>query len=514
MMKRFEYDKIPPVKVTEGLLKGYLYDDIYIFKGVPYAKAKRFHMPEKATPWEGIRSATTYGYICPQTADILGDELMTAHRLWYQDENCQNLNIWTPSLDKNANKPVLVWLHGGGYVVGSAIEQLVYDGHNLSKFGDAVVVSINQRVGMLGYLDLSKYGEQYANSCNAGHADLVAALQWIRDNIAAFGGNPDNVTLFGQSGGGMKIVDLLQIPAADGLFHKAVVMSGVNKGNISPVCMDDGSILAETILQELKISPEHVEELEKLPYTMLLTGYQKHLFEFYVKGYGGSPVKNDFFYGNPLVYGLREHAYKIPLLIGSVLCEFDPWLSADDRNNMPESELIKKVAGKYGEHAQQVIQTFKEAYPDKNPVNVIAIDRAIRPEALKFAKMHAEGRQENTYLYNFTPTFNYCNQKAAWHCSDIPFFFHNTELAEVSHIEGVTDRLEAQIAGSLIAFAKTGNPNHSEIPDWPHVTSEATPTMIFDKACEVRYNYDDKLYKLIDSILPPFSNLDLAGDRI
>lgn len=513
-MKRFEYDNVPPVRVAEGLLKGYLYDDIYIFKGVPYAKAKRFHMPEPVTPWSGIRNATTYGYICPQTSDTLGDELMTAHRLWYQDENCQNLNIWTPSLDRNANKPVLVWLHGGGYVVGSAIEQIVYEGSNLSKFGDVVVVSVNQRVGLLGYLNLSKYGGPYDNSCNAGHADLVAALHWIRINIAAFGGNPDNITLFGQSGGGMKIADLLQIPAADGLFHKAVIMSGINKGNISPICEDDGTILAEIILRELEIQQEHVEDLEKVPYPMLLTVYQKHLHEVFLKGYGGSPVKNDYFYGNPLVYGLRQHAYEIPLIIGSVICEFDPWLNANDRNDIAESELTQKVGKRYGGHAQQVIQAFQEVYPDKNPVNVISLDRAIRPEAIKFAKMHAQGKNANTYLYNFTSTFNYENHKMAWHCSDIPFFFHNTELSEVSQMEGITDRLETQMAGSLISFAKTGNPNHPDIPEWPQVTKKNTPTMIFDKTCRVGDSYDDKLYSLIDSILPPFSNLDLVGDRI
>ncbi|MDZ4957130.1 carboxylesterase family protein, partial [Clostridium perfringens] len=147
------------------------------------------------------------------------------HRYWLQDENCQNLNIWTKALDENAKKPVLVWLHGGGFTAGSSIEQVAYDGFNMCNYGDAVVVSVNHRLNILGYLDLSPFGEKYKNSANAGHADLVAALKWVHENIVRFGGDPENVTLFGQSGGGMKITGLMQIQDADGLFNKGIVMS-------------------------------------------------------------------------------------------------------------------------------------------------------------------------------------------------------------------------------------------------------------------------------------------------
>ena len=231
-MEIFNYDDVLVLETTGGKLKGYFYKGEYIFKGVPYAYADRFRMPEKMT-WEGVKDATSYGFVCPDTPSA---ELMVPHRYWPQDEHCQNLNIWTKTLDSDSKLPVIVWLHGGGYFAGSSIEQAAYDGYNMCMEGDVVAVSVNHRLNILGYLDLSPFGEKYKNSGNAGHADLVAALQWIHDNIELFGGDPDNVTIFGQSGGGMKVADLMQIEAADGLFHKALIMSGVSNASLMPSC--------------------------------------------------------------------------------------------------------------------------------------------------------------------------------------------------------------------------------------------------------------------------------------
>ena len=197
MIKTFRYDDVPVLGTTSGKLKGYFYDGEYIFKGVPYAHADRFQMPVPSK-WEGVKDATSYGFVCPlMTQDTPSAELLVPHRYWPMDEHCQNLNIWTKTLDKDAKKPVIVWLHGGGYFAGSSIEQVAYDGHNMCMEGDVVVVSINHRLNILGYLDLSPFGEKYKNSGNAGHADMVAALQWVHDNIALFGGDPENVTIFG-----------------------------------------------------------------------------------------------------------------------------------------------------------------------------------------------------------------------------------------------------------------------------------------------------------------------------
>ena len=252
MARDFMCTKTEPVVQTKaGKLRGFRIDGVYAFHGVKYADAKRFQQPEPVQPWEGIKNALAYGYVCPMLKqDEPNNELMVPHRYWPLDENCQYLNIWTKSLDPSAKKPVLVWLHGGGFAAGSSIEHIAYEGENMSRYGDVVVVSLNHRLNILGYLDLSPFGEKYANSGNAGSADMVAALQWIHDNIAGFGGDPDNVTLFGQSGGGMKVWTLMQTPAADGLFHKGIVQSGCIDG-VLDLSKSDGTAIVTALMQAL-----------------------------------------------------------------------------------------------------------------------------------------------------------------------------------------------------------------------------------------------------------------------
>lgn len=223
----------PIVETVSGKVRGFQVDGTYTFHGIPYAKAKRFQMPEPFPSWKdrGVYDAHSYGFVCPMLdRETAWGEICVPHRYWPKDENCQYLNVWTQSLDETAKRPVMVWFHGGGFSAGSSIEQIAYDGENLSKFGDVVVVTVNHRLNILGYLDLSPYGEKYWNSGNVGNADLVASLQWVHDNIARFGGDPENVTIFGQSGGGGKVTSLMQTPAADGLFHKAIIMSGIADG--------------------------------------------------------------------------------------------------------------------------------------------------------------------------------------------------------------------------------------------------------------------------------------------
>lgn len=211
-----------------GKVRGYCLDGNYAFQGIRYARAKRFQMPEEPESWDGIKDALSYGYVCRLLKQPeLFDEVKIKRQFWLENEDCQYLNIWTPTLEKGAKKPVMVWLHGGGFDSGSSIEQTVYDGENLSRFGDVVVVSLNHRLNILGYLDLSELGEEYWNTGNLGNADIVAALRWIQDNIEGFGGDPGNVTLFGQSGGGMKVWSLMQTPEANHLFHKGIIQSGV-----------------------------------------------------------------------------------------------------------------------------------------------------------------------------------------------------------------------------------------------------------------------------------------------
>lgn len=284
MGKIFDYDGVPVLHTTSGDLKGYFYDGVYIYKGIPYAYADRFQMPVPSK-WDGVKDATNYGFVCPlQNQDTPNGELMVPHRYWPQDEHCQSLNIWTNKLDPEAKKPVLVWFHGGGYAAGSSIEQVAYDGVSIAKKGDSILVSVNHRLNILGYLDLSPFGEKYKNSANAGHADMVAALQWVHDNIALFGGDPENVTIFGQSGGGMKVIDLMQIPSADGLFQKGLVMSGVMEGDPLGAGEKDGTEIVTAMMKELGFDdvaswkpyrirslPQHMQRYPRLSHRMAAT---------------------------------------------------------------------------------------------------------------------------------------------------------------------------------------------------------------------------------------------------
>lgn len=428
MGKIFDYDGVPVLHTTSGDLKGYFYDGVYIYKGIPYAYADRFQMPVPSK-WDGVKDATNYGFVCPlQNQDTPNGELMVPHRYWPQDEHCQSLNIWTNKLDPEAKKPVLVWFHGGGYAAGSSIEQVAYDGVSIAKKGDSILVSVNHRLNILGYLDLSPFGEKYKNSANAGHADMVAALQWVHDNIALFGGDPENVTIFGQSGGG--------------------------------------------------------------------------------------PKKGDYFYGNPFDAGFREHAHQIPMMIGTVYGEFATFApAAYDKNKLTAEEILEILKKVYGDNAEKVLDAFKEAYPEKNGVDVLAIDRAMREPTVKLAKLFAKGGGK-AYLYNFALEFPFQHGKPAWHCSDIPYFFGNADLVEICGIPDVSDKLESEIFGALLAFAKNGTPDHAGLPHWPEVEAEDADTMVFDRKTEVKHNYDDKVFAEINKVLKPWSFMDMMADNI
>lgn len=507
MTKTFYFDEVPVLETTGGKLKGYFYKGEYIFKGVPYAYADRFQMP-KEMKWDGIKEAASYGFVCPlMEQDTPSVELMVPHRYWPQDEHCQNLNIWTKSLDKEKRMPVIVWLHGGGYAAGSAIEHIAYDGFNMCMNGDAVVVSINHRLNILGYLDLSPFGEKYKNSGNAGHADMVAALKWIHDNISLFGGDPENVTVFGQSGGGMKVADLMQIEEADGLFHRGFIMSGVSDASLLPPCTGDGREIVTQMLKELGISENEVEKLETVPYYELVHAYEKVSPAVAAQGgyIGGNPLVNDYFKGNPLDYGFRQHAYEIPILVGSVFGEFAFSPSPYNKDELTKEQRQEIVGAVYGEHADEMIELFQETFPGKNPTDLLLVDRILREPSKNLARLYVKGGGVGAYLYEFTLEFPIYHNKIAWHCSDIPFFFHNTELVEICQIPDVGEKLETQMFEAFMSFARTGKPESDKLPKWEPVTPDQEPTMIFDRVCEVRYQFDDKLYEKIDSILPPAS---------
>lgn len=483
------------IETTRGKVQGYEYDGVRIFKGIPYAKAQRFHAPEPTEPWEGVMDATNYGYVCPlMNAPMPFGELANPHRYWIENENCQNLNIWTPS-GAPEKLPVLVWLHGGGFTEGSSIEQLAYEGENMSRFGHVVVVSLNHRINILGFCDLSDFGEEYANSANAGMDDIIAALKWIRENIEQFGGDPGNVTLLGQSGGGEKISALLQMPEADGLYHKGVIMSGV----LDPGLEDNqgsGRPLIEAMLEELQT--EDVKVLETIPFRDLVKVYQKVSPKLKAEGkyVGQVPNPNKFYAGMPLGHGFRKETAHIPLMVGGVFGEMNTAIGAEaakkyrEERKLPGKEqaaLIEALIGKDAAH--ELIREFEKAYPDRAVTDLHYADMVFRLPSKKFIDMR---RTMNTctYSYMFNQDLPLNGGSAPWHCTDIPFMFHNTELVPVTQVPGVTRKLEEQMFKSLIAFAASGNPDNDTIPHWPSSDDENENVMIFDSHTRMIPNND------------------------
>lgn len=452
----------PLVRTTGGSVRGYRFDGLDIFKGIPYAKARRFHAPEPAV-WDGVLDSTSYGYVCPLLEmPKPNGEMLVPHRYWLMDEACQNLNIWTPALD-DAHRPVLVWLHGGGYFAGSSIEQIAYEGENMARLGDCVVVSINHRLNILGYLDLSDFGAEYANSGNAGGDDIIAALRWVRDNIAAFGGDPGNVTMFGQSGGGAKAL-MAELGAAD------------------------------------------IAALETVPYAALAAAYNKvaPALKAAGKNTGCAPHPNAFYLGNPLENAFRPETARIPLLVGTVFGEFAAFngfgLNKAQMSTAEAEGFAEKMLGK--QTADALLPLFHAAYPERSAADLPFLDVLFREPTMRYIRRRAETGPVWSYFFN--QDFTIEGGRAPWHCSDIPFVFHNTELVPSANISGVTPQLEQQIFDAVLAFARTGNPQHSGIPTWPASTPQQENTMLFDSATRLAPNHDKAL---IAAALPAISAL-------
>lgn len=512
MSRAFVCEKDYPVVQTKaGKLRGFQLDGIFIFRGIEYARAGRFLPPEPVEPWEGVRDALNYGFVAPLTRQETPNagELLVPHRYWPMSERCQNLNVWTPTLDPQAKKPVLVWLHGGGFSAGSAIEQQAYDGERMAALGDVVMVSVNHRLNILGYLDVEPFlGPAYHNSCNAGNADLVAALQWVHENIENFGGDPGNVTLFGQSGGGMKVTCLAQTPAADGLFQKGVVMSGVI-GGWAREKAPDGRKVVGGMLKALGLDEADAGQLVTLPYERLVEAYDQVAPALREAGeyVGNEPAPNDFYLGDPRYVGFTDHAKTIPLMVGSVLAEFAFGASVPTHNDLTEDQKAALIEEKYGkENAGELIRLFREAWPDKDLTVLLSLDSMVRAASQEYIDCKANCPESGVWSYLFAYDSPYDGGKPAWHCADIPFFFHNTQVAPAANEAGVTDRLEEEIFGALMAFAKTGDPG------WQPCSPGVERVMVWDRESGQRVNFDKELIRLHDQVSPPFSFFAPAKD--
>ncbi len=484
-------------ETSNGTVQGYIKDGIYTYHGIPYAKAEeRFVPATKADSWDGVKTAYSYGAISPQSGSVADG----------MDEDCQNLNIWTPGTD-NEKRPVMVWLHGGGFSTGSSIESPAYDGENLSETGDVVVVSINHRLNALGHLNLSKYDEKYKYSANAGITDIVAALEWIRENIDNFGGDPNNVTVFGESGGGAKVLALMTTPYAKGLFHKGIVESGATENMGASFTSEEASErVTEIILEKLGITAENIEDIQTVSYedlsaaadTALTQAAQElNIYEEFVNGYSllwEPVVDGDYIPTNPVTdESFAENGYDIPLLIGSNLNEWTVFGSeiANPDEKMSASELNAKMKEKYGDDADKVMAAFKEAYPNESETGALYIDTMIRRPILKLTAHKADQNGAPVYSYMFTWGTSY-------HTAEIPFVFNNIERADVSGDRDEAEKLASVMSEAWINFAKTGNPSGGSVPTWEPYTRDGGAMMIFDNETYLAHNNDIELFSILN----------------
>lgn len=498
-----------------GQVCGFVRRGISTFRGIPYgastAGVRRFRPAAKPEPWKGIRSSLTYGYVCPQEPRPHWDKDEVAFVYQWDDgfpnEDCLRVNVWTPGLD-GRKRPVMVWLHGGGFSTGSAHDMKTYDGENLARRGDAVVVSLNHRVGVLGFLNLASLGgAPYSESGNVGMLDIVAALEWVRANIRNFGGDPGNVTVFGQSGGGGKVTALMAMPRAAGLFHKAIVQSGSMLYMPSP---EKTGRLAEAVLQQLGLRAAEVARIHTLPVEQIVQAglaaakavyppadYAKPLeFGRHAELFPWAPtVDGVILPESPFVRGAPAVSAKVPLLVGSTRTEFGIGWLWPEFEDYTMDELAKALTKGHGpEKGARVLEALRRGHPGAKPCDLFALwqSSGMRRCVLQQASAKAAQGAAPVYVYVFawnTPVLD--GRIRSYHCAELPFVFANTDRCDPATGGGAAARaLAEKVSEAWVRFARSGNPNHSGLPDWPTFTQEKGATMVFDNSCAVVMDLD------------------------
>ena len=510
-------DNIALADTTYGKVKGYTLRGIYYFLGIPYGAdtsgASRFMPPQKPKPWQDIFPAVWWGNSAPQ---IMEKRYANAYSSFadhwnYDDvsEDCLRLNIFTPALADGKKRPVLVWLHGGGFVNGNGIEQDGYCGENLGRKGNIVFCSVNHRLGPLGFTNLaSAGGQKYATSGNVGMLDLVAALEWVRDNISGFGGDSGNVTIIGQSGGGAKVTTLCAMPSAKGLFHKAVVLSGAGTKSGDK---DYSEKLGEYVLKEAGLTPDQVDKLQEMPWTQYYQFANRASAKLTQEsGPSGGGMRRGF---NPVVDGviIPQHPYwpepapfasDVPMIICSTLNESSPSRTNAELENITLEKVKENVKARsgfssgLGDKAGEVVDAYAKVFPDRKPVEIWSMISSNRQNLISLADAKSK-QPAPVYIAWFwwkPPLFD--NRMRAFHCSDICFWFYNTDLMLTHTGGGARPRkLADKMSGTLVSFMKTGNPNGAGLPTWSRYTTQNGETMVLDDLSFVRNDPDREARK-------------------
>ncbi|MDH3371743.1 MAG: carboxylesterase family protein [Gammaproteobacteria bacterium] len=472
----------PVVEVAGGKLRGFMDDGTFSFIGIQYATAARFEMPQKAGSWDGVRDAQTYGSICPvpEQTTVASDEFVWPHRYWPENENCQYLNLWTQHVDVGARRPVMVFLHGGGFTNGSSIEAVAYEGKNLSAFGDVVVVTLNHRLNVLGSLNLSAYGAEFEKAGNTGMADIETALRWIQENVEVFGGDPDNVTIFGQSGGSGKVVHLMHMPSAEGLFHKAIAQSSGRAGYLTAA---ESARIAEVILQKLGLDETQVDALRTLPYDELLevaTVALAQVREEVGRNISWRPVVDDSY----IEAEYSDWSTEMPFIVGTNYSERFSTIAIGDgrKNEWSETETHNNLRERYGEDVDAIAAEFRALFPNKKAADAYFYAHNYRQTVWQSLETRLSQSTGPVYNYLFAYEAPVNGGTTPFHCAELIYVFHNVDLPELRIATGAapsTYAMQDTVARAWVNFARTGNPSQDGL-EWRPFTNEGRGTMVFD----------------------------------
>jgi len=479
----------PIAATTHGRIRGYVDQGISVFKGIRYGSdtsVRRFQPPVPPSPWTGVLDTLEFGPTAPQPRSS-GGGFFPRDEAKVISEDCLHLNLWTPTVGQGGRRPVLVWFHPGAYSSMTS-NTSGYDGVRLCRRGDVVVVTVNHRLNVFGYCYLAELGgADFADSGNAGMLDLVLALQWVRDNIAEFGGDPKNVTIFGQSGGGAKCATLMAMPAAHGLFHRVWTMSGQQITATRPVT---GNTHAGDVLAALSLTPARLRDPKALSMDQLLAAR--------ARGSYFGPVKNGrSLPRDPFDPDAPPLSADVPMVLGNTHDETRGLMGGDPTvwdltwDTLPAKlEANSPFMGDLDR--AKVIAEYRRIYPHYSPADIFfASTTASRSWRGQVIEADRRAVQAAAALHTWVYQFDWCTpvqggRLKAPHGLDIPMVFDNVALlAQMTGNGPVAQRVADQMSEALLAFARTGNPNTKAIPHWPAFSLAGRPTMVFDAAAKV-----------------------------
>jgi para-nitrobenzyl esterase len=474
------------VETANGKVRGEIFRGISIFRGIPYgastAGENRFLPPQSVASWTGVRECLLYGDTAPQAPGRLAEGGRAGNRPEL-GEDCLCLNVWTPAVDQG-KRPVLVWLHGGGFEAGSG-SSMLYDGTSLARRGDIVAVSVNHRLNLFGHCHLADLlGERYAGSANAGYLDLVAALGWVRENIERFGGDPGNVMIYGQSGGGRKVSLLTASPLAKGLFHRGIVQSG---SHLRLMPRDRANEIAERLLNHFGIGRDNAGKLHELSWRDLRRANRDIILATRLRF---SPTLDGItFDRHPWDPDAPATAFDIPMMIGTCRTELSNQLGMADESNfsLDDATMAERLHRFFPEEdIPALVELFRRESPGASASEIffkLTTARGYWRDSLLQTEAKAQQSGAPVYSYRLmwrTPVEG--GRRITPHSLDLPFMFDNVARAEdmVGPATAETQAMADMMSEAWLAFARTGKPNTEHLPHWPPYSLNERNVMLFD----------------------------------